>query len=341
MISAAQITLIDEILACSTQKQLALYVVGGVVRDVLLGEKLEDRDIDIVVAGNAIPFGEACVERVGGVLKKYPDFLTCKIVGLRSGFEVDEIDLASVRTERYLRSGALPEVKLAQNIYEDLARRDFTINAMALPLEVLCGYARGSYSLLQLESEIIDSYEGKKDLEGKQVRVLHEKSFLDDPTRIFRAVRYSARLDAELEDQTASLMIAALKERALDAISEFRKLNELRKILQEPANLKALELIERFDLLNYWGSLNHDQISILKSRIAKLRCETDARTGWSQASHLLFVLGLESEFRKTYFKTLGYSKGQIIEWEKSLERIKRSSAGELSPVELMVQNACK
>ena len=194
-------------------EQVPTYLVGGVVRDLLLGA--EGVDLDIAIEGKA--------DALAGVPGYRPErdehFLTGK---LEAGDR--EIDVAQTRAESYPRPGALPEVRPA-SIGEDLARRDFTVNAMAYPL------ADGA--------ELLDPHGGVDDLRAGRIRVLHEGSFIDDPTRALRAARYAARFGFELDPGTASLLADA----DLSTVSEDRIQNELRRIAAEEDPARALRLL--------------------------------------------------------------------------------------------------
>jgi tRNA nucleotidyltransferase (CCA-adding enzyme) len=196
-----------------------VYLVGGVVRDLLLGEPRTD--IDVAVEADVRPIADA----LGGEVVEHERFATAAVTvdGLH-------VDLARARAETYERPGALPTVTPA-TIAEDLARRDFTINAMAVPLAG--------------EPGLIDPHGGVADLRAGVLRVLHERSFVDDPTRALRAARYAARFDLELESKTAAL----LREADLGAVSSDRVEAELRKIAGEENAPRALELITEWGLL--------------------------------------------------------------------------------------------
>jgi tRNA nucleotidyltransferase (CCA-adding enzyme) len=193
--------------------RLPAYLVGGAVRDLLLG--LEGGDLDVAIEGDA----EALAKLPGFELEREGLFLTGRL-------HTDEvrIDVAQARAETYPRPGALPEVRPA-SISEDLARRDFTVNAMAFPL------AGGN--------ELLDPHGGVPDLEAGLLRVLHEGSFVDDPTRALRAARYAARFGFELEPETERL----LREAELSTVSDDRVQNELQRIAAEPDPAAALQLI--------------------------------------------------------------------------------------------------
>ena len=199
----------------------AVYVVGGAVRDLLLGR--DPLELDFVVEGDAI----AVARRTGGRVIAHERFGTATVEAGGVTF-----DLASARRERYPRPGALPEVELGATLREDLARRDFTVNAIALHL------ADGS---------LIEHPGAREDLDERRLRVLHDRSFLDDPTRLLRLVRYAARLGFEVEPETDRLAAEAVASGALDTVTGPRLGAELRLLVREKQP-EALLALERYGL---------------------------------------------------------------------------------------------
>ena len=195
----------------------SVYVVGGAVRDLLLGR--EPRELDFVVEGDAL----AVARRVGGRVVAHERFGTATVSVPGATF-----DLASARRERYERPGALPEVELGATLREDLERRDFTVNAIALHLA---------------DGELTWVPRAHEDLDARRLRVLHDRSFIDDPTRLLRLVRYAARLGFEPEERTDRLAAEAIAGGALDTVTGSRLGAELRLLLREPqpAALMGLE----------------------------------------------------------------------------------------------------
>jgi tRNA nucleotidyltransferase (CCA-adding enzyme) len=189
------------------------YLVGGAVRDLLL--ERPHPDLDVVIEGDVGPVANA----LGGELTEHERFQTAKV---RLG-ELT-VDLARSRAETYPQPGALPEVTPAA-LEEDLSRRDFTVNAMALPLSG--------------EAELIDPHDGVDDLAAGRLRVLHEGSFRDDPTRALRAARYAARFGFGLEPETEKLLRAT----DLSAVSDDRVRAEMERIAAEPTAPRAYELL--------------------------------------------------------------------------------------------------
>jgi tRNA nucleotidyltransferase (CCA-adding enzyme) len=203
----------------SLAQKVPAYLVGGVVRDLLLARPR--LDIDVVIEGDVAALADA----PGFVLESGGRFLTGKL-----SLDGAEIDIAQARAETYPQPGALPEVTPA-TIDQDLARRDFTVNAMAIPL---AGNA-----------ELIDPHGGLDDLRAGTLRVLHDRSFIDDPTRALRAARYAARFDLELEPRTEKLLRAA----DLSTVSDDRVQGELRRIAADPNPAKAVSPIVEWGIL--------------------------------------------------------------------------------------------
>ncbi len=195
-----------------------MYLVGGVVRDLLL--RRANFDLDLVVEGDAIKLALRLVDISQGKIITHPRFRTAKIQ-----WHKWSVDLASARSETYARPGALPSVKPGA-IGMDLGRRDFTINAMAIEL------IPGRYG------QLIDPYRGRTDLKAKLIRILHERSFIDDATRIWRALRYEQRLDFQLEADTLQLLKRDIP--MLDTISGDRIRHELEAVLKEEFPEKIL-----------------------------------------------------------------------------------------------------
>jgi tRNA nucleotidyltransferase (CCA-adding enzyme) len=198
-----------------------VYLVGGAVRDLLLGHPRAD--VDLVVEGDAA----ALAARLGGATAEHDRFGTVKV-------EVDghEVDIASARTETYSEPGALPVVAPAASVEADLDRRDFTINAMAIPL---AGEAR-----------LIDPHGGREDLDRGLLRVLHAGSFVDDPTRAIRAARYASRFGFTLESGTDRL----LRQADLSTVSADRRRGELERLAAEPTGRVGLGLLAGWGIID-------------------------------------------------------------------------------------------
>lgn len=197
-------------------KDKNLYYIGGVVRDEIL--ELPSFDIDLCYEGNALEFG-----KIFNIIKKNPDFGTIRILDNNGS----EIDIASTRTETYPKAGHLPHVeKIGCSLIEDLKRRDFTINAMAKNTET---------------EEIIDYFNGLNDIKNKKLRVLHDKSFIDDPSRIIRGLKFSVRFNFELEEHTKKL-----QEEYLENINYDMSFHRIKKELKETFSLNNKQALTKF-----------------------------------------------------------------------------------------------
>lgn len=203
---------------------LAVYMVGGVVRDILLG--MPNYDLDFVVEGNAIEFSEILNGALKGHLKAHRAFGTATI-----DYSGRRIDVVTARSEFYKRPASYPEVKPG-TIREDLFRRDFTINAMAASIND------------RDFGDVVDFYGGLKDLKNGIIRVMHPRSFIDDPTRIFRAVRFSARFGFKIEPHTKALIREAIAEGLLGEVNRGRINKEIELFLKEKNPLKCLKAFE-------------------------------------------------------------------------------------------------
>lgn len=192
LIPSEKQNLLSDIAAQAASLNMPCYVVGGFVRDLLLRRPVND--LDVIVEGDAIRLGKALVKRFGGKLTRHDAFHTA-IWHLPAAPDLrpSAFDLITARTETYEKPGALPVVTPAA-IEDDLRRRDFTINAMAIRLD-------GDHF-----GELLDPLDGQKDLARGTIRVLHPRSFVDDPTRILRAARYEGRYSFNMDTATSGLV---------------------------------------------------------------------------------------------------------------------------------------
>ena len=206
---SGQLELLKSAGSIARDEGVPMYLVGGTVRDMLLGRPVED--LDLVVVGDAETMASIVAKRLSGQVVSRSQFSTAKVkvAGV-------SLDLVTARSERYSRPGALPQIAHG-TIEEDLARRDFSINAMAVPLH------------LDARGQPLDPFNGVDDLERKLVRVLHDGSFADDATRILRAVRYEQRLGFRLDDHTETLLRGNLP--MLDTIGGDRLFREVQRWL--------------------------------------------------------------------------------------------------------------
>ncbi len=203
-----------ETVAAVSEPYEGVYLVGGTVRDILLGER--SFDVDIAVEGDAIALAQALADALGGRVRAHDKFGTA-VVLYGDG---ERVDVVTARTEFYDAPAALPTVEHA-SIREDLFRRDFTINAMAVSLK---GADLG---------RLVDPFGGRRDVEAKTIRVLHNLSFIDDPTRIFRAIRYENRYGFRMDDHTVRLARGTIEMGLVGDLSSARLRDELEALLSE------------------------------------------------------------------------------------------------------------
>ncbi len=222
----------------SRELDVPVYMVGGLVRDLLL--ERENRDLDLVVEGDGIAFARRLAEALGGRMREHRAFMTAVVVDDAEAGEGGEgdfhTDVATARSEFYREPAALPEVSTSA-LRQDLYRRDFTINTLAIRL------GPG-------DPELIDFFGGQRDLEDRVLRVLHSLSFIDDPTRVLRAVRLEERLDFQISTETLHLVEVALEEGVFQRLSGSRLRDELKLMLDDPAvALRGLDRLEDLGIL--------------------------------------------------------------------------------------------
>lgn len=203
----------------ASESGFKLYLIGGLVRDMLLNQK--SLDVDISVEGNAIEFAQVLKQKCSAkIISTHKDFGTVKVE-----INGEKIDLASTRSETYPHAGHLPKVvEIGCPLKKDVLRRDFTINSLALSLN------KNDFC------NLVDYVEGLKDLKAKKIKVLHDKSFIDDPTRILRALKYATRLNFELEDKTLELQENYLNNVNYDMCNKRIK-QEIKKTFNQNSNL--------------------------------------------------------------------------------------------------------
>ena len=196
-----------------------LYYVGGVVRDEFLS--VDNLDVDLCYEGNAIEFAYNNIPS-DNIIKVNPEFGTVRIK-----IDNKEFDIASTRTESYPKKGHLPQItKIGCSLEEDLKRRDFTINSIAKRTT---------------DGKIIDYFGGINDIKEKKLKVLHNNSFIDDPTRIIRGLKFSVRFGFDLDKHTYTL-----QEQYLDNINYDMSYHRLKKELVETFNLNKAEVLDKF-----------------------------------------------------------------------------------------------
>jgi len=294
-----RLSLLKAVAEIATNQKAALFIVGGFVRDLLL--ERHSLDFDLVVEGDAIALAEELKRIFGGRVTTHKRFGTAKwligdvrdIVGERLGFGSESLglpeflDLISARTEFYTHPTALPTVEQG-SIKLDLHRRDFTINTLALRLD-------GSHY-----GKLYDYWGGLNDLREKRIRVLHSLSFVDDPTRMLRAVRFEQRFQFIIESRTEELLVQAIS--LLDRISGDRIRHELDHMLDEDERVAMLNRLDELGLLasihpalRWDKEIEQRMLTIEKSPppyYESLPLETGKEISMQKLAYILWMLGL-------------------------------------------------
>ncbi len=258
------------------------YMVGGVVRDIVLG--YENLDIDIVVEGDGIEFAKRFAKEYSAKVASHEIFQTATIT-MKDGLK---IDVATAREEYYELPGSLPNVEQS-SLKLDLYRRDFTINTLAIKLHDNFG-------------DLLDFFGGLRDIKEKKIRVLHMLSFIEDPTRMFRAVRFASKLGFDIGKQTDKLMKVAFDLGILRYVDKSRVFNEIKYILQSNCVQCSFEMIRKYGLL-----YSLDKKIIIDDRILKYmgileNIITSYTTIWKDKKinrELAFLMLLEYLLRKS------------------------------------------
>ena len=222
--------LLKQVGGLADEQGVSVFLVGGVVRDLLL--KRDNFDLDLAVEGNGMAFARLVADRYGVGLVVFERFATARLA-FSDGFKVD---IATTRQESYAQPALLPMVQPA-SIEADLFRRDFTINAIAMQLN--------SHQL----GRVLDPYGGRRDLRARIIRVLHAGSFQDDPTRIFRAIRFEQRFGFRLERTTVRLLAQAASKNLIQRLSGPRLQNEILLLFAERDPVRAIARLAQLKLL--------------------------------------------------------------------------------------------
>lgn len=233
--------------ALGRSRQTPVYVVGGFVRDLLL--KTPNHDIDLVVEGDGIGFARAFAGVLGGRVRVHKKFLTSVVIFPGAGGKEERVDVATARLEYYESPAALPTVEHS-SIKMDLYRRDFTINALAIRLDC------------EPMGEIVDFFGGQKDIRDRVIRVLHTLSFVEDPTRCLRAVRFEQRYHFRIGPATEKLIKNDVSLKLLDKLSPSRLFNEFEHICAEETAILCIRRLHELGIL----PAIHPQLSINPDR---------------------------------------------------------------------------
>jgi len=312
--------LLKSIQKIADREKISVFIVGGFVRDLLLGQP--SFDMDLVVEANAIDFAYKLSSALPSSVKSYPRFKTAKLL-LDDGLV---IDIATARTEFYEYPAALPVVE-SSSLRDDLKRRDFTINTLALSLNK------------KTFGHLIDAFQAEKDIKQKRVRVLHDSSFIEDPTRIFRAVRFEQRFDFVIDTYTENLIKAAMKLEMFKKLHKSRIGDELELLLSEPHPRKVIRRLAVLCELRFI----HPRVKLNKLMLSMLE-SVDEVLKWYRLSfleeplgcwivYLLVILDVLSitetkqvftsfNFKKTVQACVFKSKIEAPKAIKSLSRIK-------------------
>ena len=228
--SLTDITVLDKIIDITSKKKIRCYLVGGAVRDIILGKT--PKDLDFVVDKKAENISSEIALELNGEVLSNSEFGTSKL-----SFKKSIYDIANARSETYAHPGALPKVT-RNSIDKDLWRRDFSINSIAI-------------QLTQDEDwQILDPTDGLADISHGTIRVLHDKSFVDDPTRIFRAIKYSTRFGFSIDEKTEKLIGDCIKSNYINKISGNRILSEVSQILEEDHFKTSIKLLSSLGILS-------------------------------------------------------------------------------------------
>ena len=295
---------IEVIKEVAAEKDCRPYLVGGPVRDLLVGR--HGLDVDLTLEEGSSTLARALAKRIEGRVRSFPQFLTYKVTA--DGYP--EIDIATARKEKYRAPGALPTVSPGK-LKDDLMRRDFTINAIAMDL---------------VDGTMHDPAGGQRDLQARIVRVLHDKSFVDDPTRIFRAIRLARRLGFTVELHTAQLMRDAIAAGALGFVSKERLWRELFLAMDERDAPKVLNALYMEGVLN---ALAGETIAVLDvDALENVRKQVEAQPTLDRYVLYTGVLlqGLE-EPQASHIEGAGFSQKRarsVMQIARDLERFERA-----------------
>ena len=277
-----------------------VYLVGGAVRDLLLGEP--GFDVDIAVEGEGIAFGEELARRLKGHVRPHEKFGTAVVVTRDAAGHRQRVDVASTRSESYEYPAALPKVEHA-GIRSDLARRDFTINAMAVSLKP------------ETYGNLLDYFGGREDLDARRIVVLHNLSFIEDPTRILRAIRYENRYGLRMDEHTLNLARACCAMDLVGDLSSARLRDELVALLDE----------EKIDF-----SLHRmEELGLTPSIHGRLRAGVQTRELVGRGDELYEAHGLAAEVPRWRLRLVWLLRDldpeEIAGWTERM-RIRRSDA---------------
>lgn len=306
--------LFDDLASVARSMKVALYMVGGFLRDLIIGQLGNRRvDLDIVIEGDAVAFAQALQNIHGGEMRIHKRFGTANwfVDRIKSRWISDSetlpdsLDLISTRKERYKHAGALPTVTLG-NITDDIDRRDFSINTLAIRLD-------------SEKPALIDRHHALKDIQTGIIRILHEYSFIDDPTRILRAVRYEQRYGFTFDAATFHLLRSGSE--YINRVSGDRIRHEIDHILEEH---NFIDILKRLDDLGILAQV-HQDFSFRgpqMSRVAKVMEEFERLSFTSDIEHMQKKLKMiYAAWFSSYDRIIGQGIAARINLPRSMIRI--------------------
>ena len=297
----------------SRELNTEVYIVGGFVRDLYYANYDCLQDIDFLVSKNPKLIAEKLQVDLGGDIKPYPDFLTCKLVNINLT-DIKELDFAEFRTEIYRQSGALPTVGRGK-FSEDSLRRDFTINTLILNINsVIEIFFNNAFSVVQIEKHIIDNLQRINDLKNRVVRILHNQSFSDDPTRIFRAIRYKLLIKGSYENATEMHLQEAINQNYFKNIDGYRISGELEKLFNMPGFdlLDIFRELNRFHILERLEFISEENIDKVQNYLSNMpKYDNSSSRFYTFMKHLLKYQSTEKQ--KFLIKRYNLKKSQLKE----------------------------
>jgi tRNA nucleotidyltransferase (CCA-adding enzyme) len=317
------------------EADMSAYLVGGMVRDLLL--RSENLDVDVVVEGDGIGLARQAARKWNATLRIHQAFGTAKLI-FPDGLD---LDIATARTEYYHEPAALPSVEQS-SLKLDLSRRDFTMNSLALRLEP------DSFG------EVIDFFGGFSDIKNRTIRILHNLSFVEDPTRIMRATRFSLRFGFELGSQTRKFLSASVRNGFLAQARGPRLLRELRMVLEECDPVEALETLEELGVLAAF----HPKMHYRGKSLALTQAVVEVLAWFELLYHdrevkpwMLFIMALlaplEAEEAKAWAREFGVADregGDLIEAvgaaRETLEKLTKVFFATDEPPQSKIHGAC-
>ena len=311
---------ISDIRNVALSKNLKVYLVGGFVRDLILG--VNNLDLDIVVEGEGIDFARHYAKVLGVKFISHKHFGTATVY-IKPHLKVD---FSTARNESYPKPAHLPIVQPGL-LKDDLSRRDFTINAMAIYLS---------------NNKLIDLFSGLRDLKDKKIRVLHDLSFIDDPTRILRAIRFEQRFNFRIEPRTLRLLKDASRLKMLNRVQPHRIRDDLILILKEKNPIKEIKRIEGllgFDFIHLKLRINAKIYALLKAIEKEVKAfSKDYPKRRDLDIWLVFLIGLFDGLNKQDIKGVcskfGLRRGEeirILSYKKSNNIVKALSKADIKP----------